>query len=213
MPNGKVLQLWGMSELQAGSYTRPGDELSVRATTAGRASPGTELRVAEADEPLPPGQEGELQVRGCSVFSGYLGNDAATAAAFTADGWFRTGDLARLDQDGNVEFTGRLKELINRGGIKFNPVDVEIVIDRHPAVAQCAIVPMPDAVLGERACCFAVLRQGAKLELADVCQWLTQHDVAKIKWPERLELIREMPMTPTRKVKKSELAARLAAAS
>jgi len=212
MPNGKVLQLWGMSELQAGSFTRPSDELSVRATTAGRASPGTELRVAEADEPLPPGQEGELQVRGCSVFSGYLGNDAATAAAFTPDGWFRTGDLARVDQEGNVQFTGRLKELINRGGIKFNPVDVEIVIDRHPAVSQCAIVPMPDAVLGERACCFAVLKQGAQLELADVCQWLTQHDVAKIKWPERLELIAEMPMTPTRKVKKAELAARLIAA-
>jgi cyclohexanecarboxylate-CoA ligase/acyl-CoA synthetase len=147
------------------------------------------------------------------VFSGYLGNDAATAAAFTGDGWFRTGDLARLDQDGNVQFTGRLKELINRGGIKFNPVDVEIVIDRHPAVAQCAIVPMPDPTLGERACCFAVLKQGANLKLADVCQWLTQYNVAKIKWPERLELIAEMPMTPTRKVKKAELAARLVATS
>jgi cyclohexanecarboxylate-CoA ligase/acyl-CoA synthetase len=211
MPNGKVLQLWGMSELQAGSYTRPGDALSVRTRTAGRASPSTELRVTDADQPLPPGHEGELQVRGCSVFSGYLGNDAATAAAFTADGWFRTGDLARLDPGGNIEFTGRLKELINRGGIKFNPIDVEIIIDRHPAVAQCAIVPMPDAVLGERACCFVVLKQGAQLELADLCHWLTQHDVAKIKWPERLELIAELPMTPTRKVKKSELAARLTA--
>jgi cyclohexanecarboxylate-CoA ligase len=208
MPNGKVLQLWGMSELQAGSFTRPDDSLAVRTKTAGRASPGTELRVAETDQPLPPGEIGELQVRGCSVFSGYRGNDDATAGAFTSDGWFRTGDLARIDADGNLQLAGRVKELINRGGIKFNPVDVEMVIDRHPSVAQCAIVPMPDATLGERACCFAVLKPGLRLELTDLCEWLAKHEIAKIKWPERLELIAEMPMTPTRKVKKSELAAR-----
>jgi cyclohexanecarboxylate-CoA ligase len=209
MPNGKVLQLWGMSELQAGSFTRPGDSLTVRTTTAGRASPGTQLRVTDTDTPLASGEEGELQVRGCSVFSGYLANDAATANAFTPDGWFRTGDLARLDEDGNLQLTGRVKELINRGGIKFNPVDVEVLIARHSSVAQCAIVPMPDATLGERACCFAVLKPGALLKLTDICEWLAKHDVAKIKWPERLELIAEMPMTPTRKVRKSELSARL----
>lgn len=210
MLSGKILQLWGMTELQAGSFTRPGDSLSVRTTSVGRASPGTELRVVEDDHVLAPGREGELQVRGCSVFDGYLGNDAATTSAFTADGWFRTGDLARLDDHGNVTLTGRLKDLINRGGIKFNPVDVEIIIDRHPAVAQCAVVPMPDHALGERACCFAVLKQGADLDLGELCRWLAQHDVTKVKWPERLELIAEMPLTPTRKVKKPELAARLA---
>jgi cyclohexanecarboxylate-CoA ligase len=210
MPDGKVLQLWGMSELQAGSFTRPGDSLSVRTTTVGRASPGTELRVTEGDQPLASGMEGELQVRGCSVFDRYLGNDHDSANAFTADGWFRTGDLARIDTSGHVQLTGRLKELINRGGIKFNPVDVEVIIDRHPSVAQCALVPMPDPILGERACCFAVLKKDARLDLDELCQWLAQHAVAKIKWPERLELIDEMPLTPTRKVKKSELAARLA---
>jgi cyclohexanecarboxylate-CoA ligase len=213
MPDGKVLQLWGMSELQAGSFTRPGDSLSVRTTTVGRASPGTELRVTEGDQLLGPGLEGELQVRGCSVFDGYLGNDCVTADAFTADGWFRTGDLARIDPNGNVQLTGRLKELINRGGIKFNPVDVEIIIDQHPSVAQCALVPMPDPILGERACCFAVLRQGTRLSLEDLCTWLAQHAITKIKWPERLEFIDEMPMTPTRKVRKSELVARLSLTS
>jgi cyclohexanecarboxylate-CoA ligase len=209
MQSGKVLQLWGMTELQAGTFTRPGDSLSVRTSGVGRASPGTELRVAEQDHVLTSGQEGELQVRGCSVFDGYLGNDVATTSAFTADGWFRTGDLARLDAHGNVTLTGRLKDLINRGGIKFNPVDVEIIIDRHPAVIQCAVVAMADQALGERACCFAVLKQGADLDLAELCRWLAQHDVAKVKWPERLELIDELPLTPTRKVKKSELAERL----
>jgi cyclohexanecarboxylate-CoA ligase len=210
MRDGTVLQLWGMSELQAGTFTRPTDPLEDRLGTAGRASPGTELRVIDNDAPVPVGQEGELQVRGCSVFSGYLGNTDASAAAFTADGWFRTGDLATVDARGNLRITGRLKELINRGGVKFNPTDVEAVIDRHPAVAQSAIVPMPDPTLGERACCFAVLRKDAVLDLDTLRAWLAQHEIAKLKWPERLEIITEMPLTPTRKIKKPELAARVA---
>ncbi len=210
MPDGKVLQLWGMSELQCGAFTRPGDALDVRATTVGRASTGTELRVADAgDAPVPPGTAGELQVRGCSMFAGYLANDEANAAAFTVDGWFRTGDLATLDADGHVRLVGRLKELINRGGVKFNPLDVEALLDRHPAVMQSAIVPMPDPVLGERACCFAVLRSGATLSLDEMRFFLEQHGVGKLKWPERLEVIDEMPLTPTRKVIKGRLVQRL----
>jgi cyclohexanecarboxylate-CoA ligase len=211
MPNGEVQQLWGMSEMQAGTFTRPGDPLSVRAGTAGRASPGTELRIADGDTVLALGAEGELQARGASVFSGYLDNAEATAAAFTRGGWFRTGDLAKLDASGNLEITGRLKDVINRGGVKFNPADVEAAIATHAAVAQCAIVPMPDPVLGERACCFVVLKGGAAVTLDDLRTWLTAKDIAKARWPERLEIIDEMPMTPTRKVKKAELSARAAA--
>jgi len=207
MPNGEVLQLWGMSELQAGTFTRPGDPLAARTGSAGRASPGTQLRVA--DGALAAGAEGELQVRGASVFEGYLDNAEASAVAFTVDGWFRTGDLARLDAAGNLLITGRLKDVINRGGIKFNPTDVEAIVANHAAVAQCAIVPMPDPVLGERACCFVVLKPGATVTLDQLREWLTAHEVAKLKWPERLEIIDELPMTPTRKVKKAELAARL----
>jgi cyclohexanecarboxylate-CoA ligase/acyl-CoA synthetase len=206
MPDGKVLQLWGMSEMQAGTFTRPDDPLSVRSSTAGRASPGTELRIADGETVLPTNTEGELQARGRSVFAGYLGNAEATAAAFTSDGWFRTGDLARLDAQGNLEITGRLKDVINRGGVKFNAADVETIIGAHEAVAQCAIVPMPDPVLGERACCFLVLKPGASaVTLDDLRTWLSARDVAKLKWPERVEIIADMPMTPTRKVKKTEL--------
>lgn len=205
MPDGKVVQLWGMSEMQAGAYHRPDDPLDVRMTTAGRASPGTELRVLLDDTPLPAGEEGELQVRGCSVFGGYLANDDATAGAFTNDGWFRTGDLARMDEDGNIRITGRLKEVINRGGVKFNPADIEALIDQHPSVLQCAIAPLPDPVMGERACCFAVLRPGAALSLDEIRDWMTKHEIGKTKWPERLEIIAEMPLTPTRKIKKADL--------
>jgi cyclohexanecarboxylate-CoA ligase/acyl-CoA synthetase len=209
MPNGKVAQLWGMSELQAGAFTRAADPLAVRATSVGRASPGTELRIADGATPLAPDTEGELQVRGASVFSGYLDNADATAAAFTDDGWFRTGDLARLDAAGNLRITGRLKDVINRGGVKFNCADVETIIGAHEAVAQCAIVPMPDPVLGERACCFLVLKAGATVTLDDLRVFLAAREVAKLKWPERLEIISDMPMTPTRKVKKAELIKRL----
>jgi cyclohexanecarboxylate-CoA ligase len=212
MQNGQVLQLWGMSELQAGSFTRPGDDPMVRFATVGRPSPGTDLRVALDDIPLPPDTEGELQVRGRSVFEGYLDNAEATAAAFTQDGWFRTGDLARMDNARNLQITGRTKDVINRGGVKFNPADVEALVALHPAVAVCAIVPAPDAVFGERACCFVVLKDAKNgLRLDELCNWLASHDVAKLKWPERLELIDEMPMTPTRKIMKGELAKRAAA--
>jgi cyclohexanecarboxylate-CoA ligase len=98
-----------------------------------------------------------------------------------------------------------LKDLINRGGIKVNPFDVEVLIDSHPDVMQCAIVPMPDEIMGEKACAFIVPRPGARVTLDEVCAWLRHHGIAKMKWPERVELISEMPMTPTRKIIKGLL--------
>jgi cyclohexanecarboxylate-CoA ligase len=138
MLNGEVHQLWGMSELQAGSFTRPGDDPHVRFTTVGRASPGTSARVVLDDEPASHGIEGELQVSGPSVFAGYRDNASATAGAFTDDGWFCTGDLARMDTDGNIQITGRSKDVINRGGVKFNPADVEALIARHCKLRDCS---------------------------------------------------------------------------
>lgn len=207
LPDCAVTQLWGMTETQAGLYTRPGDPAEVSVTSTGRASPGTEVRiVGEGGQPAPAGVDGELQVRGCAVFTGYLGNPEATAAAFTADGWFRTGDLARRDAAGHIALTGRIKDVINRGGVKFNPSDVESLLESHPAVLQAAIVPMPDAVLGEKACCFVTLKPGATAPaLEALCAWLLERQIAKIKLPERLVVIDEMPLTPTRKVIKGRL--------
>jgi cyclohexanecarboxylate-CoA ligase/acyl-CoA synthetase len=203
---GKVLQLWGMTELQAGAFTRLGDTREVRVGSAGRPAPGNELRITRDDgSRAAPGEIGELEMRGCSLFAGYLGNPQANAAAFTADGWFRTGDLASLDAEGNLRIAGRTKEIINRGGVKFNPLDVEHLLITHPAVEMCAIIPMPDPVLGERACCFVTLREGRTFGFEAMQEWLAQHAVSKVKWPERLEIIDAMPMTPTRKVIKGAL--------
>ena len=206
MENGSVIQLWGMSELQAGAFGRPGDPRSTRLNTAGRASEATDLRTVDADgRVLGAGEEGELQVRSASVFAGYLNNDAETAAAFTGDGWFRTGDLAVLDADGFLTLTGRVKEVINRGGVKFNPVNVEAIVLELDAVEACAIVPYPDPDMGERACLCAQLRDGATLALDEVTGLLDDRQIAKYKWPERLQIVDAMPLTPTRKIMRGKL--------
>lgn len=208
--DGAVIQLWGMSELQAGTFGRPQDPLETRTGTAGRVSPRTELRiVAETGETAPAGVEGELEVRGPSVFAGYLNNPAETERAFTPDGWFRTGDLARLDQAGYLTLTGRTKELINRGGVKYNPVEVELIAITHPAILHCAVVAYPDAVLGERACLCVEARPDQAITLDDIRTLLEARGVAKYKWPERLEILPNLPMTPTRKVMRGALAAML----
>ncbi len=206
MPQCAITQLWGMTETQACLYSRPGDGLEISATSAGRASPGTEVRIADDTcHVMPPGEEGELQVCGASIFAGYLNNPDANAAAFTVDGWFRSGDLARMDEYGNVTLSGRLKDVINRGGVKYNPQEVELLVETHPAVLQCAIAPVPDERLGERACCYAVLKPGASLTLETLCEFLAGKGIAKHKLPERLELRATLPMTATRKVIKSQL--------
>jgi acyl-CoA synthetase (AMP-forming)/AMP-acid ligase II len=197
---GRTIQLWGMTELQAGSFSRPSDVADVRHGSAGAATPGTELRVVDE----------RLQVRGLSLFKEYLKNTAATREAFTADGWFDTGDTAEISAAGHLRFTGRVKEIINRGGVKYSPLDVEALIDRMPGVARSAIVPYPDAVLGERACVFVQAAPGApRPTLEAIMRELDRAGVAKFKWPERLEMIDAMPLTPTQKVMRGRLRERL----
>ncbi len=203
-----VVQLWGMTETQAALYSRPADGSEVAAQSAGAASPGTEIRIASPeDAECARGVEGELQVRGALLFPGYFKNDAANASAFTADGWFRSGDLAIMNAAGHVSITGRIKDVINRGGVKFNPRDVEDLLDAHAAVLQSAIVPMPDPVLGERACAFVMLRPGSAPppSLEVLCAYLLERGISKNKLPERLIVVAEMPLTPTRKIIKSRL--------
>jgi len=201
LPKCAVTQLWGMTEIQAGLYTRPGDPQDASATCAGRPSPGTEIRLGEG---------GELQVRGPLLFSGYLNNPAATQNAFTRDGWFCTGDIGEMrasQHDGAYyAIVGRNKDIINRGGVKFNPADVEALLEAHPKVLQAAVVPMPDAILGEKACAFVTLKPGAGAPtLEELAAYLLEQRIAKNKLPEKLVVIDEMPLTPTRKIIKGRL--------
>ena len=206
LPNGRVIQLWGMTEMQAGLYTRPGDPVDFPATTCGRPSPGTEIRIASDDgEALPQGAEGELQVRGASVFPGYLHDPEANVEAFTHDRWFRTGDLATVDEHGNIVLKGRIKDTVNRGGVKYSTREVEDLLVGHPAVDQAAVVPAPHPRLGEIGCAFAVTSADSPVTLDDLCAYLLGQGIAKYKLPERLELVSEMPLGPSRKIDKETL--------
>ena len=144
-------------------------------------------------------------IRGDNVTAGYEANPDANAASFV-NGWFRTGDQGRFDEDGYLWLTGRFKELINRGGEKISAEEVENQILAHPAVLNVAVVAMPDAVLGERACAFVIPRPGGALTLAELQRFLLDdRRIAKFKLPERLELRERFPMTPVGKISKKDL--------
>ncbi|HIP04785.1 MAG TPA: hypothetical protein EYN43_07030 [Gammaproteobacteria bacterium] len=202
-----VCQLWGMTELAAGTYSYPHQNMEVGINSAGPAAPGNEIRVVDQEigEAVSADTEGELQVRGCSVFPGYLDNPQANADAFADDGWFRTGDLAMINQDGNLKITGRIKDAINRGGVKYNPAEIEEILLTDSKIEMVAIAPVADASLGERACCFVQMKPGESTDLDDICSLLERKNISKNKWPERLIIVDEMPLTPTRKVIKSRL--------
>ena len=213
IPNGRVGQLFGMTETILIMQTPLDAPAETRHTSTGRNTAGIESRIVdpEDDSETPTGAEGELQVRGYSILAGYLNNAEANSKAFTADGFFRTGDLGTIDADGNVVITGRVKDIINRGGVKINPTDIENLLQANPAIVLAAVVPMPDEVLGERICVFATLAPGASITFEEMTTYLAENGVAKMRWPERLEIIDEMPLTPTRKIQKGELAMRIAA--
>jgi 2,3-dihydroxybenzoate-AMP ligase len=127
------------------------------------------------------------------------------ARQFTADGFYRSGDLMRRHPSGNYIVEGRKKDLINRGGEKISAEEVENLILMHPAVQNVACVPMPDAALGEKMCACVIPRRGATLTLAEVVAFLLTHEIAKFKLPERLELLPDFPVSTFGKVSKKAL--------
>ncbi len=199
-----VVSGWGMTEVGLVTMATPGDPPEKAFETDGGPVPASEVRVVDANgAALPAGTEGRLQSRGPSTFVGYLKRPQWYGV--DAEGWFETGDLARLDADGYLRITGRSKDIIIRGGENVPVVEVEQLIYRHPAVLEVAIVGMPDARLGERACAFVVLRGGTALGFPELRAWLEQNHVAKNYWPERLEVTTELPKTPSGKVQKFRL--------
>ncbi|WP_350271714.1 AMP-binding enzyme [Frondihabitans sucicola] len=146
------------------------------------------------------------------MFGGYLDRPDLTDDVFTADGWYRTGDLAKIDAKGFLHITGRIKDVINRGGEKIPVVEIENLLYQHPMVSDAAIVAMPDPRLGERACAFVVAaKDGAHLDFATMQKYLGDAGVSKYYWPERLEFIDEIPRNVVGKVQKNLLRDRAAA--
>jgi len=206
LPETFTSPLWGMTEC-GGVTTCPFDAPEEKLyTTDGLPCGGMELKVVDLEgHTLPPGADGELMARGPMLTRGYYRQPELTAESYLADGYFRTGDQARLDTDGYVKITGRIKDLIIRGGVNISPVEIENVIFSHPKVANVAVVGMPDPRLGERSCAFVVTKDGQSLDLAEMRDWMARRGVAKPKWPERVELVEELPTTPSGKVQKFRL--------
>lgn len=207
-----VCGAWGSTESCLGTLGSPMDEPARAWGTDGRAPDGVRVRVRDADgdgRVLPPGVEGDFEVFSDCLFVGYLDRPELTAAALTADGWYRSGDLAVIDEAGYTRITGRVKDIVNRGGEKIPVAEVEQLLHTHPAVREVAIVAMPDPRLGERACAFVVARE--PFTLGGMRMFLDEHKVAKQYWPERLETVAELPRNAVGKVQKFVLRDRLAA--
>jgi long-chain acyl-CoA synthetase len=171
----------------------------VKPGTIGLPIPGVEARVVdENDRDVPQGQEGEIVVRGDNVMIGYWRNPEATAEAIR-DGWFHTGDIATIDEEGYYTIVDRKKDMINAGGFKVWPREVEEVLYAHPAVQEAAVVPMPDPYAGERPLAYVALKQGQQATADELIQYC-RGTLASFKAPARVEFRADLPKLPTGKV-------------
>ena len=205
----ELMAVFGASETYIATATVPGGPDRMMQSDGGQL-PGVEVRIVDVDgAELPAGVEGEIVCRGPNVFVGYLGNPDLTHRAFRGE-WYRFGDLGVIDELGMLHVTGRIKDIVIRGGENISVREVEEVLVRHPDIAAAAVVGYPDPRLGERCCAVLVAASGAKLELESLNAYLTAEGIAKFKLPERLELLTEMPLTATGKIRKAELRKRVA---
>ncbi len=190
------------------NMTRLDDPLKVRMNSSGRpVSDGDEIRIVDpSGHELPDGQPGELLVRGPYTIRGYYKGSEINKAGFTADGFYRMGDIVRK-VDGYLYLEGRIKDLINRGGEKISCEEIENHLLAHPSIESACIVAMPDPVFGEKACAFAILRQDCGLTLDEVRSFLQARGIARFKMPERLELVAEFPISPAGKILRASLRA------
>ena len=191
------------------TITRPRDDLAVICSTVGRPTcPGDTYKVIDKDgKELPVGAEGELVLKGPGVFTGYYNNPEENKKVFTRDGFFRTGDLARINEKGYITLTGRIKEMINRGGESISATEIERLLTRHPRVAAVAVIPMPDPLMGERVCAYIQPKAGARLTFEEIISFLKGQKASVLQLPERIEFIDEMPYTGVQKTDKRFLQA------
>lgn len=200
--------MYGATDGGVPTRTMLKDPEQKRLSTVGRVVDGCECQLWDEDgNPLPVGQPGEVVWRGADKSWGYLGDDEATTAAFTRDGFYKSGDIGQFDEDGYLRIVGRIKDMILRGGRNVSPRTTEELMVTHPAVLEIAVAAMPDPVLGERACAFVRLRPGASLRFDDMIEFLKEQKIAIWQLPERLEIVDDLPRSTGGKVKKAELTA------
>ncbi|MBI2527526.1 MAG: AMP-binding protein [Candidatus Rokubacteria bacterium] len=191
-----TMSAYGAVEGGIPTCTSMDDPPDKRYRTVGRLMPGMEMRIVDdAGHAQPVGTPGELVYRGPNLSVGFWANPDAYRQLFDGDGWFRSGDLGVIDAAGYLTIVGRKKEIVIRGGINISPTEVEGLLQDHPGVRQMAIVKMPDRVLGERCCAYVVPAPGATVTVESLAEFLAARDVAKYKFPERVELLDDLPTT------------------
>jgi len=211
LPFRRILTGYGLTEAGTCTGTQPGDDAETIATTAGRAMPGLEVVIADADgREVERGTTGELLVRGYSVMQGYLEDPEATAAAIDDRGFLHTGDLATMDARGYVRIVGRLKDMIIVGGFNVYPAEVENALLAHDAIGQVAVVGVPDERMGEVAMAYVVPTPGRSIDAAAIIAWVRER-LANYKTPRYVVAIDALPTNATGKVLKDQLRARAAA--
>jgi 2,3-dihydroxybenzoate-AMP ligase len=189
------------------TLTRSDDDFEMLCTTVGKPTcPHDSYKVVDRDgKTLPANTPGELLIKGPGVFTGYYRNPEENEKMFDGEGYFRTGDVAKIDENGNVTLVGRIKEMINRGGESISAVEVERLIIDHPDVAFVAAIPMPDPEMGERVCAYIQPRQETRLQFDDILSFLKERKASVLHFPERVEFIDAMPFTKAEKIDKMAL--------
>lgn len=199
---------YGMTEGCSHHYTLPNDEPKRIIETSGRACSGYEVRIFSTENPeleLPTGEIGQIGARGASLMLGYFNDQLATEEAFNSSGWFMTGDLGVLDAQGYIVITGRKKDLIIRGGHNIYPSRIENLALEHPAVLRAAVLPVPDARLGEKVCLAVMTRAGFELEVQDLLNHLDQAGLSRFDMPEYYLKLHDIALTASGKIYKRDM--------
>jgi acyl-CoA synthetase (AMP-forming)/AMP-acid ligase II len=207
LPDLTVLSLYGRSENLVTTTCSVNDDASRALTSDGSAVPGSEVKIVDlGGNEVPRGTEGDIAYRGPAHMIEYLGSPEETAALFTADGFSRSGDLGVMTGDGYVRVTGRIKDIVIRGGMNISVREIEEMLAHHPALQALSVVGMPDQRLGEKVCCFVVPAPGhAAPTVEELREYLLERGMAIQKTPERVVAVDTLPMTATGKVLKHEL--------
>ena len=200
----QILEGYGLSETSpVASFNMP--DKPTKPGTIGRAIPGCEMKLVDIDgKDTPPGEIGEIAIRGENIMKGYWNRPEANEEAITEAGWFRTGDMAKVDEDGYFFIVDRKKDLIIRGGYNVYPREIEEVLYEHPAIQEAAVVGVPHDELGEEVGAAVVLKQGESLDADELKSYLKEQ-VAAYKYPRRIWFVDELPKGPTGKILKREI--------
>jgi len=187
--------------------TKLTDDVETICNTVGKpCCPYEQVKIIDdGGRELAPNQDGELVTKGPGIFAGYLKNPEENRKSFTQDGFFRTGDQARIDSSGYLKITGRIKDIIIRGGENISPAQVEELLCSYPGVADAAVIGMPDKELGEKVCAYVKPAAGAKIDPEGIKAFMENKGASKLLIPEKFELVEDLPLTQAGKHDKKAL--------